>query len=455
MHRCARSRVPRGGRAQARSPRPTALLLVALLLPLAPACGLDLDPPAQVIHARFDPDARVIPMPTDILRDQAAGHLDIPTDGDLTPAERDLYQALNQMDGWSSASAATVSFDGIIDPATVTDDTLEVWRWGQTPTRVTDATVTVAADGRSLTIDAPRTGWARGATYVVMLRGGPQGARGAAGARLDCDAAFYFLRLTERLDTPAHERAFPGDTAAARRDAAEQLEGIREDLAPLFDFFATRGVARGEVAALWSFTVTTRVELAMDKASQRMPLPIGLLLDPATGKVDLPPAPWDDAAVSEAKRRLAEYDGFSTSARLLFQMTGRLDPASVTDDAVELWQLADGRPPQRMPATVQLLADGESLEVTPAERPLHEDTRYGVVVTDQLRADDGSGPPVLMPAGVLLLAGDAVADADGASQVGQVADPDAVRIERVRSATLPLVAARGRDHLLGAWTYRP
>lgn len=454
MRRSARSRVPLGRRAPARPPLLlSAPLLLALFAPLAPACGLDLDPPAQVIHARFDPDARVIPMPSDILRDAARGHLDIPTDGDLTPAERELYQDLDQLDGWSSASAATVSFDGIIDPATVNDDTLEVWRWGQTPTRVTDATVTVAADGRSLTIDAPRTGWARGATYAVMLRGGAQGARGAAGARLDCDAAFYFLRLTERLDTPEHERAFPGDTARERQDAARQLEDIREDLAPLFDFFATRGVPRADVAALWSFTVTTRVELAMDKASQRMPLPIGLLLDPATGKVDLPPAPWDSDAVREAKRRLAEYDGFSTSGRLLFQMTGRLDPATVTDDAVELWQLKGGTPPQRLPATVQLLPDGLSLEVTPAQRPLREDTRYGVVVSDALRADDGSGPPVLMPAGMLLLAPDPVADPDGTSQVGQVADDDAVRIERVRTATAPLLAARGRDHLLGAWTY--
>ena len=41
------------------------------------ACSnLPLDPPAGVIHARFDPDASVIPMPTDILRDAETNRLE-------------------------------------------------------------------------------------------------------------------------------------------------------------------------------------------------------------------------------------------------------------------------------------------------------------------------------------------------------------------------------------------
>src|SRR5262245_56025663 len=74
------------------------------------ASGLSLDPAPAIIHARFDPDAKVVPMPNDALRDAVAGHLDIPIDDTLTGAERALYERLNEMDGWSTAMAATVSF---------------------------------------------------------------------------------------------------------------------------------------------------------------------------------------------------------------------------------------------------------------------------------------------------------------------------------------------------------
>ncbi len=415
-------------------------------------CSLDLDEPGAVIHARFDPEAKVIPMPTDILRDEVAGKLAIPIDDDLTAAERYLYEQLDQMDGWSSASAAVVELDGVLDPATVDPETLEVWRWGAAPARVVDATIHVASDGRSITIDAPRFGWDRGATYAVVMRGGESGVRGAAGERVECDAAFYFLRLTERLDTPEHELAFPGDSAEERRASAARLEEIRTDLAPFFDFFAGRGLPREEVAALWTFTVTTRVELAMDKASQRMPIPIDLLIDPATGRIDLPEASWDSETVRYAKQRLAELDGFGTSANLLFQLTGPVDPDTVTDDLVELWRLG-GDAPVRVPVAIQLLADHQAIEVTPVEQPLAEASGYAIAVKDSLRAADGTGPVALMPAGHLMLTDGQVADGDGKSLVGPVADEDAIRIERVRATTTDFVARRGRTALLSAWSF--
>ncbi|HUS68606.1 MAG TPA: hypothetical protein VMZ28_28920 [Kofleriaceae bacterium] len=424
----------------------------AALALLCAACGLDLDDPPAVIHARFDPDDRAIPMPTNVVRDDDLGRLAIPTDDEeLSQAERDLYTQLNEMDGWSSASRAEVEFDGVIDPATVTADNLQVWRWGTTPVRADGTTVTVAADGRSIHIDAPRTGWERGATYAVLLRGGEGGARGAGGEHLECDAAFYFLRLDQPLDTPEHERAFPGDTAEERRDVARKLEDLRVELAPFFDFFAARDLPRAEVAALWTFTVTERVELAMDKPSQRMPLPIDLLVDPATGKVELPAAAWDSETVAGAKERLADYDGFGTSQGLLFQLTGAVDPASVTQDTVELWRVGDGDP-VREPALVELLADQGAIEMTPEDAPLAEGTTYAVVVRDDLVAADGTGPVVRMPAGHLLL-GDAPVWDGAASLVGPVDDEDAPRLERVRTATHDFLGRRGRDGVLAAWTY--
>src|SRR5688572_6364142 len=63
----------RGGKTM----RAAAMTAAALL---SAACGLDLDDPPAVIHARFDPDDRAIPMPTNVVRDDDLGRLAIPTD---------------------------------------------------------------------------------------------------------------------------------------------------------------------------------------------------------------------------------------------------------------------------------------------------------------------------------------------------------------------------------------
>ncbi|MCB9564556.1 MAG: hypothetical protein H6708_29580 [Kofleriaceae bacterium] len=428
------------------------IVCAAVTLGSATGCGLDLDPPPPIIHARFDPDAKVIPMPTDVLRDAAAGHLDIPIDDTLSPAEVELYEWMNTLDAWSSASTATVELTGAIDPATVTADSFQVWEWRETPLPVEGVTVTVADDGGSIELVPPRTGWRRGGRYMVALRGGATGVEGDAGERVECDAAFYFLRQRERLDTPEHERAFPGDTRAERQDNAAKLEVIREDLEPMFDFLEDRDLPRDDVAALWTFTVTDRVELAMDEPSQRMPLPIDLLLDPATGRVDLPPAAWDSPTVLDAKAALAAYDGFGTSAGMLFGFTGPVDPATITEDTVELWQVPPGGTPVRIPADVALLADGVNVEITPRAQPLAERMEHAIVVRDGVRDVDGE-PIVLMPAGRLMQARAPVFDG-AASLVGPVADDKAAKLEKVRVDTTGFLdELPSSDGLLAAWTF--
>src|SRR5262245_38108691 len=228
------------------------LVLFALL---GAGCGLDRSPPAKLIHARFDPDAKKIPMPTDVLRDQTARRLKLPIDDTLTDAETEFFTFLNTLDGWSSTMTASVELTGKLDPKTVTFDSVQVWDVaGPVPKRVNGTTVVLEPNGTKLTIDAPREGWTRGGRYAIVLSGGKNGVRGASGELVECDAAFYFLRLKEALDTPKHERAFPGDTHAERMDNAHKLEEIRLDLAPMFQFMEQQGLPRSDVAALWQFS---------------------------------------------------------------------------------------------------------------------------------------------------------------------------------------------------------
>lgn len=415
----------------------------------------DLDDRKPLIHARFDPDAKSIPMPNDAVRDASADRLDLPNDTEkelarLTEAEKEFYAYLETLDGWSSLMSATVDFTGAIDPQTVNARTLQVWHWGATPERLDDVRIHVREDGKQITIDPPRTGWIRGDRYAVVLRGGRDGVAGAAGERVECDAAFYFLRQTEALDTPEHERAFPGDTAEERRENARKLEVIRQDLAPMFEHFEARDLPRDEVSALWAFTVTTRTELAMDKASQRMPLPIDLILDPVTGHVDLPLAPWDTAMEAEVKTRLREYTGAGLSTDLLFELTAEVDSTTVNEQTIKLYRI-DGPTPVLVPATVTLMADHLHVIVTPAKR-LAEATQY-VVIVDKAIRDIHGDEVITMPAGHFLQARATVFDG-AASLVTGVPDHDAHKLELSRTAIAAALDELGRDRILAAWPFK-
>lgn len=428
---------------------------LALLL-LVGCTDLSLDPSPRLIHARFDPDARVIPMPTDVLRDATLGRLDLPNDtpddlAKLTPAEKEFYNYLETLDGWSTLMSGTLDFTGQIDPASL-DGNLEVWHWGPVPERVMDVRPSWTVDrsgGSALQIDPPREGWQRGDRYVMFVRGGDHGVKGMNGERVECDAAFYFLRQTQQLDTPEHEHAFPGVTHAERMANAHKLEKIREDLAPAFDYLEQNGVPRSDVAALWAFTVTTKTELAMDQPSQRIPLPIDLMIDPATGKINAPIAPWDTPVEAEAKGRLSEFDGAGLSGSQLFELTEPMDPGSINEDTVHLYEL--DHTPALLPATVELLADKTHIVVTPKSGKLPEKTHFAIVVDDGVRDADGN-KPVVMPIGHFLKSQSPV-EIDGTSQVSAIADADALKLENSRTELASALDAIGRDHILGAWPF--
>jgi len=417
--------------------------------------SLELDPAPEIIHARFDPDASVIPMPTDVLRDAAAGRLNLPNDTEverakLNPTEAEFYSYLETLDGWSTLMSATVEFTGPIDPRSIADGTVQVWHWGVVPQRVTDVRMALSADGKKLTIDPPRTGWLQGDRYFAVVRGGDKGVKGLAGEKVECDAAFYFLRQTEALDTAEHEHAFPGADHEERVSNASRLEQIRLDLATAFDFMANQQqLPRSEVAALWAFTVTTRTELAMDQPSQRIPLPIDLMIDPTTGKVDAPIAPWDRPVEAEAKGRLAEFDGMSLSGSQLFEFTDQLDATTLSESTVKLYQL--GAAPTLVPATVELLADRRSLVVTPKSGRLPERTTFALVLESSVR-DAWGQVPTIMPIGHFLRSQTPVL-VDGKSQIRAIDDRDALKLETTRQKLVAALDSLGRDHILAAWPF--
>lgn len=436
-----------------------------LLLLLLVACKpLDLQPPEPYAWAVYDPGSGRIPTPNQALVDEDAGHIDLSLDPEgKTPAELAMREWLNTLDGWSTASVAKLEFSEPIDPATVTVASAQVWEWGTEPSVVQDATVVLSEDGLTVEVIPPRHGWARGGTYVVVARGGEDGLRTDDGFEVGPDAAFYYLRLAQRLDE--HPRAFSGATRAARQETADSMEALRQSIQPYFEHIEQVGVPRSDIVALWDFRTTSGVEIAMDRESQRVPLPFDLLIDPDTGLVDLSPAEWDTELEADAKLQANRLAGFGLTANPFFELTGPVDPTTLTTETVRLYAVASTA--ELVPATPLLYADTgpAPCEAAPIDDtcshvflqldddaiPLDAATTYAIVVTPGLLDLDGR-PVAAMSMGRMINLAEPLYTADG-SQVGSLDDDTASRLEDVRAETAGLLDALGRDAVTVAWPF--
>ena len=95
--------------------------------------------------------------------------------------------------------------------------------------------------------------------------------------------------------------------------------GIRLELQPYFEFVESIGIARKDIAHLWSFEITDAPEILMDKTMGKMPLPSDFLRNPFTRKIELPIRETDTPFEADNKTVINTYDGFGLSANLFFE----------------------------------------------------------------------------------------------------------------------------------------
>lgn len=410
-------------------------------------------PEATVVRARFDPAAGVIPRPTDILRDREQMRLAIPaTAEDLankTAAEAAVIAELNTRDGWPSRTAVELSFTGAVDAASVDADAVRVFAVTERGMERLELTARLDRDDH-LVVDPPHDGWARGGEYYAVALGGENGLRGANGEDVVADAAFYFLRVRESLlDHPA----------ALPREDAEKLEKIRLELQPFFDHTEAIGIARKEIVALWSFTITESPEILMDKGLGKMPLPSDFLRDPASGLVDLPVRDDDTELRANIKRDLRELDGFGLSSDLLFEISGAIDPATLAQSAVRLFAVdtAMGTATE-IPVTLESKYGDTGVTVMLADRPLSPKTDHVLVISDALKDSRGHAVEPMLP-GVLAMI-EAPLYENGASTIASLDGETAARVEFVRKNTVAALTVLtekqlvDRAHVSAAWSFR-
>jgi hypothetical protein len=460
-------------------------------LSLLAACEPPVDAPPPLVAtvtARFDPTATppVVPAPNDLAFVGGDGvHLNIPDQPSDSPAQRALNAYLRGLTGFPSSSVASASFSGPLDAKTVTDPVspmlgavLVVDLTTQMLVGPGDKTVALAPDGTTITI-TPSQRWPSGHRFAVLVFGGsdPTGLRGANGEPVIASPAFFFLRAPDPLVARCLDRGNPACVcpATALADAndrschsivqglddatAKRIEPQRAQFAAVLGAvlpLAAPGRSESNLVLFWTFTITAQPMTVFDPTRGEVPFPNDVLIDQATGRVNLPIAPGDPQAA--LKMELNQLDGFSTSApeTVAVDTAGvGLDAATVSAGRSVLLINLDPTLGAVQPIFAASAPDGQ-VAVEPLEPLLPDQNRYAVVVTGGVT--DAAGRALVPPPTTALIVQDAPLFDGTHSTVSLLSDQQALELEALRAAVQPLVARLGalgiaRQQIAALWTF--
>ncbi|MDB4965124.1 MAG: Lipase-like protein [Myxococcales bacterium] len=463
------------------------LVLVAVLLA---GCEPEVKTPntTPVVVALFDPlgSPPVVPTPNDLAFTGGDGvHLNVPDAPDASPAQKAFNAYLRTLAGFPSSSTATASFSKPLDASRVTlssattgaGSLVVVDTTAVAPLGPDQLTAALSADGQTVNL-TPAQRWTSGHRYAALVFGGadPAGLRGAGGETVLASPAFFFLRSPNPLiarcpDTanpdcacPPEAIADPTDTTchsvvmglpdATARVVEPQRRLLQTALGTLLPLVAP-GRNQSDLVLFWTFTITAQPMTVFDPTRGDVPFPNDVLIDPVTGRVNLPIAAGDPQAA--VKMALNTLDGFSVSApeTLGIDATTGLDAKTLVPGRSVFLLNLDPRPTAEQPVYSVVSAGGQ-LVLTP-EMPLESDQdKYAVLVTTAVA--DANGQP-LVPSPTMVLATGENPLFDGThSTVSVLGDAEAMQLETLRLALQPLIVkitAMGlpRTSLAALWTF--
>lgn len=408
-----------------------ALFILLLMASVQLACqdGVgegDLPGPPDQVRVVFDPAAGVVPQPTDLVRDEEAQRLAIPTDEEATAAQAEFNEYLNGLDGYPLSTAIRIPVSGAVDESSLGRG-IYLLEWPSSQRLGTDSYFDEAT---SEIVVEPRQPLAAGARCVVGVRGYEGGARGMDGEPLVADAAFFLVRSTE--DLRDHPDAMPGQTGEERQAQAEELAQLQEQLATPMELLLDAGLPREEMAVAFEFTMTSEPAIAFDSATGEVPLPNDVLVDEATGKVSLP---IDEATMTgeevELRQALSQMEGFSMSAAIRARSTHQLGDDDDDEGLFRLFERGDdGSWSERSDLERGRLDEGHTLWLRP-ELTLEPEREYVFTIDQGLRSDLDK-PHRAQPLGAILRLASPLVDESGQSTLRQLSDEQAQKLEPLR-----------------------
>ncbi|GMU60474.1 MAG: hypothetical protein AMXMBFR34_22370 [Myxococcaceae bacterium] len=343
------------------------ILLGAVLAVTACSPHIDHTDPTPVVTARFDPSGTpsVVPSPNDLATNPATGLLAVPVPPTASGADRAFYAWLNTLNGFPAAATATTTFDGQLAAASVVaGTTVKIFDTSASNADVT-TTVTYAdttsdvAPGK-ISVSPPAGGWISGHTYAVAVIGGANGVKAADGRAVVGSATWAFVRLENSLVTctdlsdptcrptteiiPSNIKDDQAKRLADQTKSALQLERLRLKYKPAIEHLIAGGVARNDIALMWTFKIATNPTFEFNPAASppKVPTPTNLIL--SNGKVNIPIDPtWTDAYKEFVGDYLNQLNGFPVSSPATGTILGSdVDGATVTDETVLVLDAATG-----------------------------------------------------------------------------------------------------------------
>ncbi len=241
-----------------------ALPLVALLIA---GCGNDItlakksELPAG--YAQFEKSKGNIPYPNDILfAGSRDGTLNIPLDPNAGEAEAALTNALNSLDGFSTVAPISIGISGEIDPTTLPGH-VHLYKVATQASAATSMIPAVGAIIKELSFGTdyiatlnndklvilPTQPLESHSSYMIVIT---DGVRNSAGQRLIADTTLSLLLS----DQPIVAKGIPyfNPDSDLNTNTIFSLEGLRQLTQAMIAQAQTQGIARDEIAAIWSFT---------------------------------------------------------------------------------------------------------------------------------------------------------------------------------------------------------
>lgn len=474
---------------------------------LAAACSPDIEktpaPTNALVVARFDPGASpaVVPTPNDIGSIASRGQVTLPTPADPSALDIEFVNYVNGLGGFPASTSGSVTFNGELDAASVTNESIRVVDLTEGGEAVTGYRVgyAVSPDPRNdqkskITITPPPGGWLLGHRYAAaVLGGGSAPVKSASGGRVVGTPAWALVRASGSLvectgETLSAESCVaateaitvtsttPDAIRAERNGKAVSLEGLRRTYAPMIEAI---GVPRSDIALLWSFNIAADgVAFAFDPGSvpANVPTPNDLAINPETGLVNAPIDPTSSPAQQEFTRDyLNTLNGFPVSASGATLISGAdLDAASVTAQNIIVLDVTTGTPTP-VETIVSYNAAARAIVVVPAASGVQttwpKAHRYAIaafssptagvrtITGGQVRA---SLPWVLARSANSLVTCEDLADPDclPAIKATTLEPATAVRLEQVRRGYAPLLTglaavnpALTRENIGVLWTF--
>ena len=469
--------------------------------------------PAKVVVAQYDLAATppVVPAPNDLAFDAGSGLLDVPNLPTQSTAEQAYNDYLNTLDGFPTASVASLTFSGALDAGSVVPGSVFIVdttnpaamftvpaasvTWVPAPPQIGTVAVT-----NEIQIVA---GWQKAHQYGIAVIGGANGLAGATGLPVVASSQFALLRQSSSLVTCTGGTCVSALSPSVLSDSqAAQLEPIRLSLKPTLDFLANQGVDRKAVVSAWTFHTTSQGLVsfnvdAVNPPASTIPFPSDFLMASADGgfpsftggaaHVNLPIVLLPDGGLvlgpdggiigdtlltAALKGGLNTLDGFSTTASIRTTAVGTGPAADTEIDATTLAAsqfvlVNTANPAEIVPVTVTCngacsltnpTAEPDEVAFKPSV-PLRSNTRYAVL---WLKGGHTATTPASVlnanPVFAFARLNTALVDSNGTSQISAIDNATAAQLEQLRqimSLPMGIGDAEGinRADVLLAWTF--